>query len=119
MSPPCRWSHECNGCEAVSIHRARCGGLSSSAMEQLGSYELLSKLGQGGMAEVFLARRVAEGVEKRLVIKRILPEFNEMPDFVAMFVREARIAATLEHPNIIQLVEFGQAGGHHFLAIEY
>ncbi|MBS2029841.1 MAG: protein kinase [Deltaproteobacteria bacterium] len=88
-------------------------------MEQLGPYDLVERLGQGGMAEVFLARRQVEGVEKRLVIKRILPDFAEMSDFVQMFINEARIAATLEHPNITQLLDFGQVDGRYILAIEY
>lgn len=88
-------------------------------MERLAGYELVEKIGHGGMAEVFLARRSTEGVERRLVIKRILPEFAGMPEFVQMFVNEARIAAGLEHPNITQLLDCGQADGTYFLAMEY
>jgi serine/threonine protein kinase len=88
-------------------------------MERLGNYELVERIGQGGMAEVFLARRRVEGVERRVVIKRILPQFSEMDDFVQMFVNEAKIAGRLEHPNITQLIDFGQVDGSHFLALEY
>ena len=70
---------------------------------KFGKYELLELLGKGGMAEVFLARSFgAEGLEKRLVIKRILPEYAQKPQFISMFIDEAKIAVTLNHPNIVQ-----------------
>jgi serine/threonine protein kinase len=72
------------------------------------------------MAEVFLAK--AEGLmgfEKTLVLKRILPHLAEDPGFVEMFLSEARLAARLNHPHIVQIFDFGEAHGQYFLAMEY
>ena len=68
----------------------------------IGPYEVLSRLATGGMAELLLAKRTGiEGFQKVVVLKRILPHFADNPDFVDMFLHEARLAATLEHPNIV------------------
>ncbi|MFL5354525.1 protein kinase domain-containing protein [Archangium sp.] len=72
------------------------------------------------MAEVFLARVEGPmGFEKTLVLKRILPHLAEDPAFVGMFFTEARVAAQLNHPHIVQIFDFGQAEGTYYLAMEY
>ncbi|WP_414640746.1 serine/threonine protein kinase [Archangium sp.] len=72
------------------------------------------------MAEVFLAKAAGPmGFEKTLVVKRILPELAAEPDFVQMFLSEAKLAARLTHPNIVQIFDFGEAEGTYFLAMEY
>jgi serine/threonine-protein kinase len=72
------------------------------------------------MAEVFLAKAAGPmGFEKLLVLKRILPELAEEPSFVEMFLSEARLAARLTHPNIVQIFDFGESEGAYFLAMEY
>ncbi|AKF80851.1 serine/threonine-protein kinase [Myxococcus fulvus 124B02] len=72
------------------------------------------------MAEVFLAKAAGPmGFEKTLVLKRILPHLAEDPAFVEMFLGEARLAAQLEHPNIVQIFDFGEADGSYFLAMEF
>jgi serine/threonine protein kinase/predicted ATPase len=89
-------------------------------MEQFGKYQLIRRIGSGGMAEVFLARTaVAQGLSKQLVIKKIHPAFARSRQFAAMFVDEARIALGLNHPNIVQVFDFGQLGETYFLAMEY
>lgn len=89
-------------------------------MENYGRYILLSKLAVGGMAEVFLACPRADGApEQRIVIKRILPQLAADPHFVTMFLNEARIAARLSHPNIVQLFDLGKEGQSYFLAMEF
>jgi serine/threonine protein kinase len=71
------------------------------------------------MAEVFVARREGpHGFSKRVALKRILPQFAQDPDFVSMFVDEARLAARLEHPNIVQVFDFGQHGSDLVLVME-
>ncbi|OJT24540.1 hypothetical protein BO221_15430 [Archangium sp. Cb G35] len=86
----------------------------------LGKYQLVSKLATGGMAEVYLARADGPmGFTKALVVKRILPHLAEDPQFVEMFIAEARLAARLDHPNIVQIFDFGDADGTWFLAMEY
>jgi serine/threonine-protein kinase len=59
------------------------------------------------------------GFEKMLVIKRILPHLAEDPQFVEMFLGEAKLAARLNHPNLVQLFDFGEAEGSYFIAMEY
>ena len=87
---------------------------------RLGKYQLLRKLATGGMAEVFLAKTDGPmGFEKMLVIKRILPHLAEDPQFVEMFLGEAKLAAQLNHPNLVQLFDFGEAEGAYFIAMEY
>ncbi|WP_164017368.1 serine/threonine-protein kinase [Pyxidicoccus trucidator] len=86
---------------------------------QLGKYQLVRKLATGGMAEVYLAKAAGPmGFEKTLVLKRILPHLAEDPAFVEMFLGEAKLAAQLEHPNIVQIFDFGEAEGSFFLAME-
>ena len=88
-------------------------------MEQFGKYTLVRKIGTGGMAEVFLARTtVAQGLAKTLVIKKIHPAFARSRQFTAMFVDEAKIALGLNHPNIVQVFDFGAVGETFFLAME-
>ena len=92
----------------------------SSPMMQLGTYQLVSKLATGGMAEVYLSRAAGPGdFEKTLVLKRILPHLAEDPEFVRMFLSEARLAARLDHPNIVQIFDFGEQDGMYYLAMEY
>ena len=89
-------------------------------MDTVGRYQLIQKLATGGMAEVFLARAEGPmGFQKKLVVKRILPHLADDPLFVQMFLNEAKLAAQLEHPNIIQVFDFGQAGKDFFLAMEF
>jgi len=71
------------------------------------------------MAEVFVARREGlHGFSKRVALKRILPQFASDPDFVGMFIDEARLAAMLEHPNIVQVFDFGTMGDELVLVME-
>ncbi|HTL31818.1 MAG TPA: protein kinase [Kofleriaceae bacterium] len=89
-------------------------------MEQFGKYTLIRKIGTGGMAEVYLARTsVAQGLNKTLVIKKIHTAYARSRQFVTMFVDEAKIALGLNHPNIIQVFDFGAVGDTYFLAMEY
>ncbi|MGE0398280.1 MAG: serine/threonine protein kinase [Kofleriaceae bacterium] len=88
--------------------------------ERFGKYLIVGEIAVGGMAEVFLGvHRGPEGFQKVVVIKRVLPAFNSDPAFVQMFVDEARIAARLEHPNIVRTYEFGEAEGQYFTTMEY
>ncbi len=85
-----------------------------------GRYTLEQKLASGGMAEVFLARqRGIDGFEKLVVLKRILPHQSDNPEFVRMFLDEARIAADLSHPNVVNIFDAGQADGQYFITMEY
>jgi eukaryotic-like serine/threonine-protein kinase len=88
--------------------------------QTFGPYQLLKKLATGGMAEVFLARHSGiEGFQRLLVVKRILPHLADDPEFVQMFLNEARIAARFSHPNIAQIYDLGEANGTYFIAMEF
>jgi serine/threonine protein kinase len=87
---------------------------------QFGKFQLLKKIAAGGMAEIHLAKlRGMEGFEKLVVIKMVLPNLVGNQEFVQMFLDEARLAAKLNHPNIVQIFDMGKAGGTYFIAMEY
>lgn len=84
-----------------------------------GRYLLTARIGAGGMAEVFRAvMKGPQGFERELVVKRILAKYSQNPQFVSMFVNEAKISALLSHPNIVQIYEFGHADETYFIAME-
>jgi len=92
----------------------------STAPSTLGKYHLIKKIAAGGMAEIYLARVSGlAGFEKLVVVKRILPQLSTQNQFIEMFLDEARIAATLQHPNIVQMYDIGAADGNYFIAMEY
>ncbi len=87
---------------------------------QIGRYQILERIAQGGMADVYLARTFGvEGFEKRLVVKRIRPTLARSPRLVAMFINEARIAVSLNHPNIVQVYELNRADSDWYIAMEH
>ncbi len=93
--------------------------MSAGQPEVLGKYTLLRKLAAGGMAEVFLSRVAGPaGFEKTVVVKRILSHLAEDPSFIAMFLAEAKLAAQLNHPNVVQVFDFGEQEGTWFLVME-
>lgn len=90
------------------------------AVRPFGTYFLVRKLAEGGMAEIFLAKQVGvEGFERNVVIKRMLQHLSSVPDFVSMFLDEARLASRLAHPNIVQINDLGYADGCYFICMEY
>ncbi len=82
-------------------------------------YRLTGRMGSGGMAEVFRATGVGpEGFERPFVVKRIHPHLSDAPDFVRMFVDEAKICARILHPNVVQVFEFVFHEQRHYLVME-
>lgn len=87
---------------------------------EFGDYSLLKKLAAGGMGEVFLARQErGAGFERYVAIKRILPELSDDDEFVRMFLDEARLAARLSHPNVVQIYDLGICGDQYYIAMEF
>jgi len=87
---------------------------------RVGRYRILSELGRGGMSNVYLA--VAHGpggVNKLVVLKALLPDLSAEPYALAMFLDEARLAAQLNHPNVVQTYEVGTEGDRHVIVMEY
>src|SRR5574338_321873 len=88
---------------------------------RLGRYELLRHLASGGMARIYLARATGPGgFARHVVVKTVPPERPDDEDFVAMFLDEARLVATLHHQHIAQVFNAGRGeDGTYFLAMEY
>jgi len=83
-------------------------------------YHVVSKIAHGGMAEIFLAVQKGEqGFQKLVVLKRILPALAENPRFVRMLVDEAHVASTLNHSNLVQVLDLGKLGDQYFLVLEF
>lgn len=92
----------------------------SAAGTAFGRYTLIKPIGRGGMAEVWKAKsHGAQNFQRLVVIKRILPHLSSDPAFVRMFTDEAVVTARLNHPNIVQIFEFSEVAGEHYLAMEY
>jgi len=88
--------------------------------KQFGKYQLLDKIAVGGMAELFRAKLTgAQGFEKLIAIKKILPNLSREENLVTAFIDEAKLAALLHHENIIQIYDFGSMDDQYFIAMEY
>jgi len=87
---------------------------------RIGKYRVLRRLSRGGMAELLLAQSAGtQGFSKLVVVKRILPRFAEEPEFIRMFLDEARLAATLSHPNVVSVFDIGREDTDYFFTMEY
>jgi tRNA A-37 threonylcarbamoyl transferase component Bud32 len=88
--------------------------------EKYGKYLLLDRIARGGMAELYRGKIVgAQGFEKIVAIKKILPHLVDQEEFVKAFIDEARLAAFLQHPNIVQIYDFGEMAETYFISMEY
>jgi tetratricopeptide (TPR) repeat protein len=87
---------------------------------QFGKYQLLDKIAVGGMAELYRAKVTGDyGFEKQVAIKKILPHLSDEGNLVKAFIDEAKLAALLQHENIVQIYDFGNLNGEYFIAMEY
>ena len=90
-----------------------------SIIEQFGKYVLLEKIAAGGMAEVYVAKSAgANGVNKFVAIKKILPQFSQNHEFVNFFKAEAEVTINLSHSNIVSIYDFGIENEQFFLVME-
>ncbi len=88
--------------------------------ELFGGYQVLERLGAGGMAEVFSALKLGPyGFTKQVALKCMLPELAAEPRFAAMFCDEARVMARLQHPCLVQILDFGEVDGRLYMALEH
>src|SRR5262245_41234860 len=86
----------------------------------LGRYELLMRVGTGGMATVWAARlRGSRGFQKMVALKTILPMFSADPQYERLFLDEARLTAQVRHPNVAQILDLGEDNGLLYLALEW
>jgi serine/threonine protein kinase len=114
---PSAWDRYCHG-------SACCGwapGTSrSDRVRRIGPFEIVRRLESGGMGTLVLARRVGpSGFSRELALKLIHPHLAEEPSFLEMFVREAKLVARIQHPNVVHVEELGQDDGTWFIAMEY
>src|SRR5436305_11611630 len=87
--------------------------------KKFGRYFLLDMVAQGGMAEIYRARLASvEGAGRLLVIKRIQPSYGTNPEFLSMFKSEIKVTMGFNHPNIVQLYDFGEEADQPFIAME-
>jgi serine/threonine-protein kinase len=94
--------------------------LDTSPAEEFGPYVVYERLGMGGMAVVHRAKKQGiAGFERKLALKRLLPHLAEDAEFIASFVREAKVASLLVHPNICQIYDFGRIEGVYYIAMEH
>jgi serine/threonine-protein kinase len=94
--------------------------MSPVELSRIGRYEIITMLGEGGMARVYLAAsRGPIGFSKLVVVKQVRPELAWDREFLTMFFDEARLAARLNHPNVVQTYEVIEDTGHYLLAMEY
>jgi serine/threonine-protein kinase len=92
----------------------------SDLPRRFGSYVLIDKIGEGGMAEIFLAHdSIGMGAHKRLVVKQILPILAQNEQFCQLLVNEAKLSAKLSHPNVVQVFDLGREEGSLYIAMEY
>ena len=85
--------------------------------DRIGDYEILAELGAGGMGHVYRARHLI--LDRLVALKTLSPHHRSNPHLVERFLKEARAAARLNHPNIVQIYDFGQSGDLHYLTMEY
>jgi len=94
--------------------------VSESPSGSFGQYQIIEKIAQGGMAEIFKGQALdAHGIERPVVIKRILPHIAASPEFVQMLIDEAKIAVMLSHGNIAQIYDLGKVADDYFIVMEY
>src|SRR5215471_8621457 len=86
----------------------------------LDRYVILEYLAEGGMGAIYLGKKLGMGgFEKEVVLKQLLPEFTEQPEFIDLFLREARLSASLDHANIVHTIDLVAAGNDFFIVMEY
>ncbi len=93
------------------------GAPSQPGRQPIEGYELIRKLGEGGMGAVYLARQLS--MDREVALKILRRSLARNSSFVERFVREARLAGRLDHENIVRALDVGQSGDYHFLAMEY
>ena len=83
-------------------------------------YVIDQYLAEGGMGAIYLGKKLgAGGFEKQVVLKQLLPEFTKQPEFIDLFLREARLSATLDHANITHTIDLVSTGKDHFIVMEF
>jgi hypothetical protein len=126
MPPPVTVSDRSPAASALAGERAsvvaaaHADASSTQGAAVLGRYKLIERIGEGGMAEIFVAAaHGAEGFVRNFVVKRMHPHMARNREAVSQFIDEARLQSVLVHSNIVPVFDFGRAGEEYFLALEY
>lgn len=83
-------------------------------------YVVLEYLSEGGMGAIYVGKKLgAGGFEKEVVLKQLLPEYTKQEEFIELFLREAKLSATLDHANIVHTIDLVNAGNEYFIVMEY
>ncbi len=94
--------------------------MASAGVQRFGPYIILDRIGDGGMAEIFLAKMQGySGFEKLIALKKILPRYSSNRTFAQMLINEAKLAASLQHFNVVQVLDLGEIDRQVFIAMEY
>lgn len=94
--------------------------MASAGVQRFGPYIILDRIGDGGMAEIFLAKMQGySGFEKLIALKKILPRYSQNRTFAQMLINEAKLAASLQHFNVVQVLDLGEIDRQVFIAMEY
>ena len=90
---------------------------SKAAVKKIPGYKILGKLGAGAMAVVYKGKQLS--LNRTVAIKVLPKRFSENPEYVERFYKEGQAAGKLNHPNIVQAIDVGEAGGYHYFVMEY
>ncbi len=94
--------------------------MSGQTVDRIDRYQLVERIGRGGMAEVFRAKMQSiGGFERHVAVKVLLPNFASEPEFVEMLLDEARIAGGIDHPNVLQVIDVGRQAEIFYLVMEF
>src|SRR5580704_15805686 len=97
-----------------------CGRMAHPGEVPIDRYVVLEHLSEGGMGAIYVGKKLgAGGFEMEVVLKQLLPEFTQQEEFIDLFLREAKLSATLDHANIIHTIDLVTAGGEYFIVMEY
>jgi serine/threonine protein kinase len=110
--------------EAVAIlgHSAmlHCRRMADVGGAPIDRYVVLEHLSEGGMGAIYVGKKMgAGGFEMEVVLKQLLPEFTQQEEFIDLFLREAKLSATLDHANIVHTIDLVTAGNEYFIVMEY
>src|SRR4051812_42402346 len=86
-------------------------------IKRIANFEILGRIGRGGMGAVFRARQI--NMDRVIALKILPPSLAKQPTFIERFMREARASAKLNHPNIVNGIDVGHHGGLYYFAMEY
>ncbi|MBL9013409.1 MAG: serine/threonine protein kinase [Myxococcales bacterium] len=114
------------GAQAVAVRFAHglamlhCAVVVDAGGAPIDRYVVLEHLSEGGMGAIYVGKKLgAGGFEMEVVLKQLLPEFTQQEEFIDLFLREAKLSATLDHANIVHTIDLVTAGGEYFIVMEY